>query len=148
MLRVKKPRDLGAGLLFVAFGIVGLWFGRDYAIGTAARMGPGYFPALLSWLLIALGGYIAARAFVLEGPAISSVRWRSLFAVLSGVALFALTIQRLGAAIAVVLVVLVAALGTRESRWKEVVPLAIFISAFCVVVFIIALKQPLPLWGE
>ena len=148
MLRVKKPRDLGAGLLFVAFGIVGLWFGRDYAVGTAARMGPGYFPAMLSWLLIALGGYIAARAFVLDGPPVDRVRWRSLLAVLSGVALFALTIQRLGAAIAVVIIVCVAALGTRESRWKEVVPLAIFVSAFCVLVFIVALKQPLPLWGS
>jgi len=35
-----------------------------------------------------------------------------------------------------------------KSRWKEVVPLAIFVSAFCVLVFIVALKQPLPLWGE
>jgi hypothetical protein len=148
MLRVKKPRDLGAGLLFIAFGIVGLWFGRNYAIGTAARMGPGYFPAMLSGLLIVLGSYIAARAFVLEGPPIAIFRWRSLLAVLSGVALFALTVQRLGAAIAVVIVVCVAALGLRESRWKEVVPLAIFVSAFCVLVFIVALKQPLPLWGR
>jgi hypothetical protein len=148
MLRVKKPRDLGAGILFIAFGLVGFWFGRDYAIGTAARMGPGYFPAMLSGLLVVLGGYIAARSFVLEGPAIAAVRWRSILAVLSGVALFALTIQRLGAAIAVVAIVCVAALGTRESRWKEVIPLAIFVSAFCVLVFIVALKQPLPLWGE
>lgn len=148
MLRVKKPQDLGAGLLFIAFGIVGLWFGRDYTFGTAARMGPGYFPTLLSWLLIALGGYIAARAFVIEGPPISTIRWRALLAILSGVALFALTIQRLGAAIAIVLVICVSALGTRESRWKEVVPLAILVSAACVVVFIFGLKQPLPLWGE
>jgi hypothetical protein len=148
MLRVKKPRDLGAGLLFVAFGIVGLWFGRDYAMGTAARMGPGYFPTMLSWLLIGLGGLIGGRALVLEGPPIAAVRWRAILAVVAGVALFALTIQRLGAAIAIALVVCVAALGTRESRWKEVIPLAIFVSAFCVLVFIVALKQPLPLWGE
>ena len=148
MLRVRKPQDLGAGLLFIAFGAAGLWFGRDYAIGTAARMGPGYFPALLSWLLVIIGIYVAARAFVIEGPPIAAVRWRSALAVLAAVAVFGLLIQRAGTAIALVAVVCVAAFATRETRWKEVVPLALFVSAFCVVVFILALRQPLPLWGE
>ena len=48
MLRVKSPQDLGAGLVFMLIGVAGLYFGSDLAFGTAARMGPGYFPTLLS----------------------------------------------------------------------------------------------------
>jgi len=148
MLRVKKPQDVGAGLLFVAFGVVGLWFGRDYTLGTSAQMGPGYFPALLSWTLIVIGAFVAARAFVIEGPPITPVNWRSVLSVVATVAVFALLLQRWGAAIAFAAVVAVASFATRESRWKEVVPLALLVSAFCIVVFVYGLKQPLSLWGE
>jgi hypothetical protein len=148
MLRVKKPPDLGAGLLFIAFGVAGLWFGRDFSVGTAAQMGPGYFPVMLSWLLIAIGAFVVARSLVGEGSPIASVRWRSLLSVLAAVAVFALLIRRFGAALAILMVVFLAAAATRETRWREVVPLAVLISTFCVLVFIVALKQPLPLWGE
>ena len=58
MLSVKDPKDFWSGALFIAFGCAGLWFGRDYAIGTAARMGPGYFPLMMSLALVGLGGFL------------------------------------------------------------------------------------------
>jgi len=148
MLRVKKPQDLGAGLLFILFGVAGLWFGRDYAVGAAARMGPGYFPTLLSWLLIVFGGFIAARAFAIEGGRIDPIRWRSALPILAAIAVFAILIQRLGLAAAVFTVIAVSAFATRESRWREVVLLALFMAVACVGVFIYGLNQPLPLWSE
>jgi hypothetical protein len=129
MLRVRKPRDFGAGAVFVAFGVVGLWFGRDYDLGTAAGMGPGYFPMLLSWLLIGMGLLVAGRSFAIEGPAIERVQWRSIAAVLASVGVLGLLIERWGAAIAI-----------------AAVPLAVLVAVFCVAVFIYGLKQPLPLW--
>jgi putative tricarboxylic transport membrane protein len=39
-LRVKDPKDFWSRIMFAAFGCAGLWFGRDYIVGTAARMGP------------------------------------------------------------------------------------------------------------
>jgi len=148
MLRIKKPQDFGAGLLFILFGIAGLWFGRNYAVGTAARMGPGYFPLMLSWLLIAFGGFVAARSFVIEGPKIDPVRWRSALPILAAIAVFALLIQRIGLAVAVFTVICIAAYATRESRRREVILLALFMAVFCIGVFIYALHQPLPLWSE
>ncbi len=55
MLRVKSPQDLGAGLVFLMIGGAGLYFGSDLTFGSSARMGPGYFPTLLSILIIAIG---------------------------------------------------------------------------------------------
>ena len=37
MVRVKNPQDFWAGILFIAFGGLALWFGRDYAIGTLGQ---------------------------------------------------------------------------------------------------------------
>ena len=51
MSRVKNPQDFWAGLLFLAVGCLALWFGRGYAFGTATKMGPGYLPTVLSWVL-------------------------------------------------------------------------------------------------
>ena len=57
MLRVKSPQDFGAAVVFLAIGVAGLYFGSDLAFGTSARMGPGYFPVLLSGLIIVIGAH-------------------------------------------------------------------------------------------
>ena len=73
MLRVKSAQDLGAGLVFMLIGLAGFCFGTDLAFGTAARMGPGYFPVLLSGLIIAIGLVLGLRGVTVEGPPIEPV---------------------------------------------------------------------------
>ena len=53
MAVVRSPKDLVAGLMFIAIGITAIVIASNYTLGTAARMGPGYFPRILSILLIA-----------------------------------------------------------------------------------------------
>ena len=53
--RMLARKDVLAGLLFIAVAVLGLWISRDYPIGTALRMGTGYVPRLLCWLLFGLG---------------------------------------------------------------------------------------------
>ena len=55
-------RDILAGALFVAIGALALLGARGYPVGTAMRMGPGYLPVVLGWLLIALGALVGLRA--------------------------------------------------------------------------------------
>ncbi len=43
--------DVLSGLLFIAVAAFGLWVSRDYPVGTALRMGTGYVPRLLCWML-------------------------------------------------------------------------------------------------
>ena len=65
---VLTRKNVLAGLLFMAVAALGLWVSRDYPVGTALRMGTGYVPRLLCWVLLALGalrpdpGLRAARA--------------------------------------------------------------------------------------
>ena len=44
--------DVLSGLLFIAIAAFGLWLSRDYPVGTALRMGTGYMPRLLCWVLL------------------------------------------------------------------------------------------------
>src|SRR5207248_11068947 len=45
--------------MFIAFGLVALWFGRHLALGTSVRMGPGYVPHMLADIMMILGVVIS-----------------------------------------------------------------------------------------
>jgi len=51
-------KDLLSGLMFIVFGTVALYFGQKLALGTPVRMGPGYVPRMLSFILLSLGSII------------------------------------------------------------------------------------------
>jgi F0F1-type ATP synthase membrane subunit c/vacuolar-type H+-ATPase subunit K len=148
MSRIKSQQDFGAAVMLIFFGAAGLWFGREYAVGTASQMGPGYMPMALSWALIILGAVVGLRAVALRGPAIEPVRLRSNFLVLGGILGFALLIQSAGLAATIFVVTVLSALASTESRWKETIVLGLFLAAFCVLVFIYGLRQSMPVFGS
>ena len=53
--------DVLSGLLFIAVAAFGLWVSRDYPVGTALRMGTGYVPRLLCWMLLGLGAIVLVQ---------------------------------------------------------------------------------------
>src|SRR3954463_7663994 len=89
-------QDLWAGLLLAAFGVAALVFGADLAMGTARRMGPGYMPYGLAWLLVLCGGGGALRGVIAAGAAVEPMRLRPFLGVLGGGLAFALLIDRGG----------------------------------------------------
>jgi hypothetical protein len=152
-LRVRSPRDLGAGILFALIGLVGLvftigWLGSGYRIGTASRMGPGYFPVLLSGLLLTFGAIIAGRAFVVDGPAIERGSLRSATLILLCILLFGFFINGAGLAPTAVLVTVVAAFAIKDARPLETGALAVGLAGFSVLLFVTLLKQPLNVFFE
>ena len=42
-------KDFLSGVMFIAFGLGALWFGRHLQMGTTVRMGPGYVPHMLAY---------------------------------------------------------------------------------------------------
>jgi len=52
-------KDFLSGVMFIAFGLVALWFGRHLQLGTSVRMGPGYVPHMLADIMMVLGSIIA-----------------------------------------------------------------------------------------
>jgi hypothetical protein len=150
MIRVKNPQDFWAGLLFLVVGCLALWFGRGYAFGTATKMGPGYLPTVLSWALVLIGAFLSLRALALEGPSIEASLIRPQVFILLAIIVFGLLIERFGLAPAIVVVTLIAALASREMRWREALLVAVGLAALCVGLFIYLLGQPLTIfaWGS
>ncbi|HEX6014668.1 MAG TPA: tripartite tricarboxylate transporter TctB family protein, partial [Geminicoccaceae bacterium] len=106
--QLEKPRDVVGGLLIVAIGAGFLLFGRELEFGTARSMGPGYFPTILSLLMVALGAALAGlgwRARSEEG-AFGHVPWRGLLLVVGATLFFGFALRGLGLAPVLVLVVL------------------------------------------
>ena len=108
-ISVKGPQDLGAGLLFIIIGVAGVYFGQDLTYGSALRMGPGYFPTIISYLILALGAVVGLRAIVIAGPSIEPVQYRPLLLVIASILVFGALIDRFGLAISAVALTLVAA---------------------------------------
>src|SRR5262245_55770422 len=146
MIRVKNPQDFWAGLLFLVVGCLALWFGRNYTFGTATRMGPGYLPTVLSWALLLIGAALALRALVLEGEPIDRSLIRPQVFILLAIIVFGLLIERIGLAPTIVVVSVIAALASREMRWREAVAVAAGLAILCVGLFIYLLGQPLTIW--
>jgi len=146
MLRIRSPQDFGAAVVFVAIGLAGAYFGRDLALGSAGRMGPGYFPAILSWAIVGVGVVVGLKSLALEGPRIEPVQFRPLLVIIAAILLFGFLIGAVGLAISAVLLTVLAAYARREASLWEALALGIGLSAFAVIVFVYALSQPLPAW--
>lgn len=149
--RTKPPlphnRDFLAGLLFFVFGVLTIFFARDYPIGITARMGPGYFPMVLGGLLCLFGLVVMLRGLRLAEPVRGAWGWRPLALITLAIVMFGFTMEKLGLVPALVLMYFIAALAGREFRFGEVLLLALVMSAFAAGVFVYGLKLPYPLFG-
>jgi len=66
-MHIKRPKDFWAGLMFIGFGLFTVaWSLTHYQMGTAVRMGPGYFPVMLGGLLAVLGAAVLAESIMLR----------------------------------------------------------------------------------
>jgi hypothetical protein len=146
MIKIRNAKEFFAGLMFVAFGGAGLGMARAYPFGSAARMGPGYFPVLVSGLLLILGMMITLRGLTAEGPKLGGFHGKPLAMVLAGIVLFGLALEPLGLGVSVFLLVVLSALGGHEFRFREVVILAFLLAAGSFTVFICGLGLPIPVW--
>jgi len=148
MLRIKSQQSFWAGVLFMTFGAAQTWLSLQYTVGTPARMGPGFMPALLGGVLVVLGLIITANSLLVSGPKVEPIYWRPLAAIIGAMLLFALLIEGAGLALTTVLVVLVAGSGYRLRgwAWARLGALAIGMAVLAVALFIYGLRQPIPAW--
>ena len=54
----RNAKDFWTGVVYIAIGAAAIFIGRDYGMGTAMKMGPAYFPVILSGLLILIGAVV------------------------------------------------------------------------------------------
>lgn len=146
-MRIKSPKNFWAGMMFIAFGLFAMIGALvNYQVGTAVRMGPGYFPAVLGGLLAALGVLVLLEAVVVEGPKVPMLHLRPLLLISFGLVIYGYSLNYVGLMIATALLVIVSAAGGHEFKWKEVALLSAVLIAFSVLVFVKGLTLPFPIW--
>jgi hypothetical protein len=144
---IKNPRDFWAGVMFTGVGALFAGIAYSYKLGTAARMGPGFFPFFLGLILAILGVAIIIISLRLEttGAKIDKFHWKPLFWVLGSICLFGVMLKLTGVLFAGVALVIGSSLGSGEFKLKEIVWLAIALSVFCAATFVGGLKLPIPM---
>lgn len=146
MSLIRHPKDFGAGLLFAGIGLAAIVIGSGYPVGTAARMGPGYFPRGLGMILIGLGAILIFKGLRTSGAPLTVRNVRPLVIVMGSVLVFALTVNYLGLALGSALLVLLSSTASHEFRKVEALIAAVALAVFVVIVFGYGLKLQLPLW--
>ena len=144
-MAIRNTMEFGSGFLIAALGIAAIAIGASYPVGTAARMGPGYFPRGLGMILIGLGIILILRSFRDQGTPIIVKDLRPILIVLGSVVLFGLTVSHAGLVLSTILLVLVASTASHEYRWKESIIAAVLLAAFVVIAFGYGLKLQLPI---
>src|SRR3954453_22205924 len=71
-MTIRAPKDFWAGVMFCGFAAIGILAAKGYSLGSAGKMGPGYFPLLLGIVLAAMGVILMARSVVVEGEPVSA----------------------------------------------------------------------------
>lgn len=143
----RDPTAIYSGLLFIAFGIGFLFVGRDYAFGTARAMGPGYFPWVLSILLIVLGAIIVLFERSSVERAETPISYRALFLIPLSVVLFAFSVRGAGLVPAVLLSVMLCSFASPRLNWRAALLLAVVLAVVSGAIFVKGLGLPIPLVG-
>ena len=124
MGRIANKRDVLAGLMFVGIGLGALAVATGYRMGTPVRMGAGFFPVLLSGLLVFLGVVVAWGGLRSGEAAAPRLAWRPLLVIAGSVALFAVMLDRAGLVLTTAAIVALSRAGRAGHPWRETLLLA------------------------
>ena len=147
-MQVKNKQDFWSGVMFILVGIGVAFKATSYSMGTAARMGPGYFPfwlgAIMAFLgLIILLTSIRPKALV---TVVDKFDFRILAIIVGAIVLFALVLRPLGLILAIFLLVMISSQASHEHNWKVSVANAVFLTLLCWLSFVKGLKLVFPIW--
>jgi hypothetical protein len=146
MGRIFATKDFLAGLLFVAFGLLGLYLGRTLEAGTASAMEAGYFPRLVCGLLVAIGAVLAVISLFRASEIPERGAWRPFFFITVASLAFALLLRPLGLVLTLLATTTMARFATGGIRPLPLLFLCLILTGAVVGIFVFALRIPIPLW--
>lgn len=141
-MKIKSQEDFWAGLMFIGFGILAIVVARDYPMGSALRMGPGYFPTYLGVILIVIGVIMAGHACRVEGGKIGRWGWRPLLWLSTAFAAFGLLVDEAGFVLALLALIVASSFAGRDTRPVELMLLIVGLITGSVALFVYGLELP------
>ena len=156
-MNIKSQKDFFSGLMFLVVGGGFALGATSYSVGTAARMGPGYFPLLLGVLLAILGAFVLFFSLVVERPdndPVGSFAWPPILYVLGSnisfgvmlVGLPSIGLPSSGMIASIFTLTIIASKAGDKFILREVLILGAVLSVICYLAFIMLLKLQMPVW--
>ncbi len=142
---LRKNRDFWAGMMLIGIGAAAIFIARGYRFGSALRMGPGFFPTILSGILIVFGVCITAVGLRSGEKIQGSVSLRALVLLPFSLVLFGILMDLAGFIPALAALVFVSAASGREFKFIEVLTLTALLTLASWALFIWGLGLPYPL---
>lgn len=154
---LKNAQDFYAGLLFCAVGGAFAWGSMGYELGSAAQMGPGYFPLVLGLLLVVLGAVITVKSLATPNDpaqAMGAWAWRPLFCIVLAnlafgvllVGLPSIGLPAMGMWIAIVVMTVLASMARKGFSFHEALLQGLVLAAGSYLVFVVGLNMQFPVW--
>ncbi|MDQ8726224.1 tripartite tricarboxylate transporter TctB family protein [Bradyrhizobium sp. LHD-71] len=145
---IRNQRAFAAGVLFLIVSIFYFVMSFNYVTGTPARMGPGFFPRMVSigLALIAVGILLSAVAPKAKIEKLEKWDVKGLLWIAGSVALFAVLLPTFGLVFALAALVIVASLASPEFTWPGALVNTVVLVIFCVAVFIYGINLQFPVW--
>jgi hypothetical protein len=142
----RNNRDFWAGVFLIATGALAMYIARDYPMGSALRMGPGYFPTVLGGIAIAFGIYVLIKGIITNEKIAGNWSYRALIVMPASTALFGFMMETVGFVASLVVLTYTSALAGKEFKFWEVTIAAVILTAVSVGIFIYGLGLPYPLF--
>ena len=144
----RSVKDIGAGLVFVAFGLAFGAGAATYTVGTPARMGPGFFPLAVGVLLVILGAAIVIRVGQeADDEALTRPALRALAFILGAVLIFGVTVRGLGLVPSIFVTAALSSLASPRTTVPMAFGFGLLLTAISVAIFVVALRLNLQLLG-
>ena len=146
-MNIRNKKDFGAGIMYMVFGLFFTLNALNYKMGTAAKMGPGYFPFWLGTLLTALGFYILLKSMSSKASQeqIGVWDWKIVIWIAGSVALYGILLPTLGFILSIFILVLISASASHEFTWKSSILNGTFLVTFTYLAFVQGLNLQFPL---
>ena len=146
-VELRNNKRFLSGLMFLGIGGVAIFISQDYPMGSALRMGPGYFPIVLSGILVAFGIYELILGILKPDPIKGNWSLRALIVLPASAVVFGILMEHAGFIPAMIALIYASAFSGEEFRFWEVTALAIGLTIASVGLFIYGLGLPYPLWA-
>jgi len=145
-MRITHHKNFAAGVMYTLFGVATAAAATQYSMGTAARMGPGYFPFWTGIALALVGGGVMFGATRVSdaGGALERGRLKSLAFVLGSVIVFGLLLVPAGLVVAVVALVVVSSFASDRFSWRTTLMTAVVLVPMTLLIFVYGLNLSFP----
>jgi hypothetical protein len=146
-LKIRNQRDFGAGIMFIVVGAFFSIIATQYRMGTAAKMGPGYFPFWLGVLMAFIGLILLFNSLAKKTAEEKMPKWdfKIMLWITGSVVLYGVLLPTMGFFVAVFALVLVSASAGHDFGWKGSLLNAVILMLFTYLAFVKGLGLSFPL---